>query len=910
MGKRKTVFKRVTIRGLVLILLFTISGVTVLANEDNLQKEAMLIEKEQNKDKTDNFEEAYNVDDTIDYKNKVLPTTIDELKAVFSTVQKGSTIDLSKLVITSPQSIIVPVSLTLDGGGQTISNLSVIIKGDAVLTLNNITLIGDTRTTYASEATIKGSGKEGRLIVNANASVIGNGRQSQYFIVSGAGVTKLREVIVLGTIQGGSYSNMVGGSAVKNCYQLTIKNGGKVLGGDTVSVAGSSGTPAAVERVNKVSCIGGVIKGGSDLTVDQRHGSGAAIREVLQAEIQDSQISSGLGDYQSNVIYMRKGANIYTSYLDDVNSTVCKLEITITDIIGIDAKEGSNSGAVIYMAMDRGTVISEENVPIITLNQSKIKAGDVTDEYTSDGILCYSGDNISAKVYLKNGSSVIGGSTTYSDSNIDSVGGVGISGARVFTEGTSFIAGGTAMVGGNAITGTSDGFSELNEGCTVIAGNGTIKNGGHAIEANGMDLQVNGAVLQPGSPGIDPTSEGGSAVYGVGTLTMTSGLLKAASYYTTWIRSLYMSGGTIDCAKGYLSVCIITAASESILNSPDVQITGGTIGKRNHNGTDYLAINGGYVGYIAENADGLWSMPRWQEGYTARAVSVICDRTNITGTLEDGVVSSRNARNNKVESDSILCLDNEMVTVDFGRDIQEDDEVIFYARNWNKVDGPWEKITIAYTDLQNGRIQFTQPSRSIQVILKRIGVTVSFNSQGGSEVSMLDNVPKGTLIPKPEIPVYKNYKFDGWYKEMDCINPWNFDIDMVKQDITLYAKWIIWPETKNNQITGMKTGNHILTLRYEQQLYHSGKWEGTGEEDSKQLSFVLKEKEVSDNENIDSSGTDSDIESIPINKENSNQNSEGMIETRDTETSLVIPIIEMLVSFVGVVIILKQKKLS
>ena len=55
----------------------------------------------------------------------------------------------------------------------------------------------------------------------------------------------------------------------------------------------------------------------------------------------------------------------------------------------------------------------------------------------------------------------------------------------------------------------------------------------------------------------------------------------------------------------------------------------------------------------------------------------------------------------------------------------------------------------------------------------------------------------------PPTPKRDGYIFDGWYKEYECINEWNFSIDKVKDEIRyiqgnkyneytgiyLYAKW-------------------------------------------------------------------------------------------------------------------------
>ena len=66
--------------------------------------------------------------------------------------------------------------------------------------------------------------------------------------------------------------------------------------------------------------------------------------------------------------------------------------------------------------------------------------------------------------------------------------------------------------------------------------------------------------------------------------------------------------------------------------------------------------------------------------------------------------------------------------------------------------------------------------------------TVTFDSQDGSII-----IPQTVLIDnkaaKPADPTRPNHVFGGWYKEAAYINPWDFDIDIVTADVTLYAKW-------------------------------------------------------------------------------------------------------------------------
>ena len=68
--------------------------------------------------------------------------------------------------------------------------------------------------------------------------------------------------------------------------------------------------------------------------------------------------------------------------------------------------------------------------------------------------------------------------------------------------------------------------------------------------------------------------------------------------------------------------------------------------------------------------------------------------------------------------------------------------------------------------------------------------TVTFDSQGGSVVDP-QTVGRGGLVIEPTAPMRTGYAFAGWYKELECINAWDFANDTVTSDVTLYAKWAI-----------------------------------------------------------------------------------------------------------------------
>ena len=68
--------------------------------------------------------------------------------------------------------------------------------------------------------------------------------------------------------------------------------------------------------------------------------------------------------------------------------------------------------------------------------------------------------------------------------------------------------------------------------------------------------------------------------------------------------------------------------------------------------------------------------------------------------------------------------------------------------------------------------------------------TVTFDSMGGSEVPSQTVKEGGFVIEPIARPTRIDHGFDGWYKEAECINIWNFTVDTVTEDITLYARWV------------------------------------------------------------------------------------------------------------------------
>lgn len=69
------------------------------------------------------------------------------------------------------------------------------------------------------------------------------------------------------------------------------------------------------------------------------------------------------------------------------------------------------------------------------------------------------------------------------------------------------------------------------------------------------------------------------------------------------------------------------------------------------------------------------------------------------------------------------------------------------------------------------------------------GYTVTFDSNGGSDVPAQTDLMYSDLVAEPEPPTREGYTFKGWYFDENCIYAWDFETSQVGQSMTLYADW-------------------------------------------------------------------------------------------------------------------------
>ena len=78
------------------------------------------------------------------------------------------------------------------------------------------------------------------------------------------------------------------------------------------------------------------------------------------------------------------------------------------------------------------------------------------------------------------------------------------------------------------------------------------------------------------------------------------------------------------------------------------------------------------------------------------------------------------------------------------------------------------------------------------LLTANVSYHLNFNENNYYYIDYYDNGEKISYIPP--IPQRDGYAFEGWFKEADCINQWDFEEDTISLTeeqtvIKLYAKW-------------------------------------------------------------------------------------------------------------------------
>ena len=100
----------------------------------------------------------------------------------------------------------------------------------------------------------------------------------------------------------------------------------------------------------------------------------------------------------------------------------------------------------------------------------------------------------------------------------------------------------------------------------------------------------------------------------------------------------------------------------------------------------------------------------------------------------------------------------------------------------------WHMDDALTKELSNTKITCSITLYAKWILVQVENYKVIFNSNEGSEIQSIE-VLSNSLLKKPEDPTKTGYNFGGWYKDVELMNKWDFNSDIITQNITLYAKW-------------------------------------------------------------------------------------------------------------------------
>lgn len=78
---------------------------------------------------------------------------------------------------------------------------------------------------------------------------------------------------------------------------------------------------------------------------------------------------------------------------------------------------------------------------------------------------------------------------------------------------------------------------------------------------------------------------------------------------------------------------------------------------------------------------------------------------------------------------------------------------------------------------------------SVRLVTDVYTVTYDLNGKTGGKPVDSKTYTYGSKITKPSDAIAEGYTFAGWFKEEDCKTMWNFESDVITDNITLYAGW-------------------------------------------------------------------------------------------------------------------------
>ena len=273
-------------------------------------------------------------------------------------------------------------------------------------------------------------------------------------------------------------------------------------------------------------------------------------------------------------------------------------------------------------------------------------------------------------------------------------------------------------------------------------------------------------------------------VYRAGTTNQFGGYaLSNITANGTEYYDVEIGGGASVSYSGYITTCAAGDPCAS-LQAPNVTATAtansitlsweAVDGATSYNVYNYTTEEAEEVNVLTYTFNGL--DPNTEYEWEVEAVSATCNGKGTTGTtttLKTYTITWKNADGTVLETDE---------NVPHGTTPTYDGETPTQAatEQYTYTFSGWSPEVYAADKDQIYTAQFASTTRQY---------TVTFDANGHGSAPANQTVDYGTNVTEPSAPTAIGYTFGGWYIEKECTNAWDFTTDVVKGNVTLYAKW-------------------------------------------------------------------------------------------------------------------------
>lgn len=119
--------------------------------------------------------------------------------------------------------------------------------------------------------------------------------------------------------------------------------------------------------------------------------------------------------------------------------------------------------------------------------------------------------------------------------------------------------------------------------------------------------------------------------------------------------------------------------------------------------------------------------------------------------------------------------------------------------------------------------------------------SVTFDNMGRGTKPVDQEIVYLHKVAEPGSQYESGYIIEGWYKDQQLTTKWDFTVDSITENITLYANWVEYHEPTSLTLQ-LSQGEQVITLRFNQDIENGTRidWgDGSGEELSPTLAAEL-----------------------------------------------------------------------